>query len=138
MKDGRILLARHQRGGELYWVLPGGAIEDGESAEEAALREVREETGLAISLVRSLFVDGPRQAPGISITQPRYTYLAEIVGGALRSIVESGGGTEDKGHLSGVAWMAFESQEYDTATRDTLDLVRRFLSEPDTTAAKVL
>lgn len=34
--------------GELNWEVPGGAGELGESAEQAALREVREETGLDV------------------------------------------------------------------------------------------
>ena len=46
--DGRILLLRqhHRRG----WTLPGGLINRGEDAATAVVREVREETGLAIEV----------------------------------------------------------------------------------------
>ena len=46
-EDGRevLLASRRTRKGELVWGLPKGAIEEGESPEEAAIREVREETG---------------------------------------------------------------------------------------------
>ncbi len=40
------LAARRTRRGDLAWGLPKGAIEPGESEAEAAVREVREETGL--------------------------------------------------------------------------------------------
>lgn len=50
VKDGRLLLARRrEREGSLLWALPGGAIEPGESAEQAAEREAREETGLDVA-----------------------------------------------------------------------------------------
>jgi ADP-ribose pyrophosphatase YjhB (NUDIX family) len=40
------LTARRTRRGDLVWGLPKGAVEPDESPEEAALREVREESGL--------------------------------------------------------------------------------------------
>jgi 8-oxo-dGTP pyrophosphatase MutT (NUDIX family) len=43
----RVLLVRHRDGPRWWWCAPGGAIEPGESEQDAAVRELREETGLA-------------------------------------------------------------------------------------------
>jgi 8-oxo-dGTP diphosphatase len=36
------------------WVFPGGGIEEGESPEEAVVREVKEETGLSVAVSRKI------------------------------------------------------------------------------------
>ncbi|HEX7463405.1 MAG TPA: NUDIX domain-containing protein [Actinomycetota bacterium] len=50
------LAARRTRRGELVWGLPKGGIDEGETAEEAAIREVREETGLEAEIEAPLGV----------------------------------------------------------------------------------
>ncbi len=55
-KDGRVLLSKrpaHKQLGGL-WEFPGGKVEPGETLEEALRREVREETGVRIRVVRPL------------------------------------------------------------------------------------
>jgi 8-oxo-dGTP pyrophosphatase MutT (NUDIX family) len=53
--DCRVLLIRTVNlKGEPVWTLPKGLVEPGERPEEAALREVREETGYAAAIVRPL------------------------------------------------------------------------------------
>lgn len=44
-QDETVLIHRKKLGKE-YWVFPGGGVEEGETEEEAALRELEEETGL--------------------------------------------------------------------------------------------
>jgi 8-oxo-dGTP diphosphatase len=48
--NGKVLLVRRRvKEGSLSWQFPGGQIEEGESAGRAAVREVREETGLVVA-----------------------------------------------------------------------------------------
>ena len=45
-----------QNVGVRSWSLPGGKLEDGETLAEALVREMKEETGLAVEPVRLLYV----------------------------------------------------------------------------------
>jgi len=55
------------------WVLPKGHLEQGESAQNAAIREVREETGLEVSSVEPLgdvsYIFSWRDEPGSPLTR---------------------------------------------------------------------
>lgn len=51
-----LLIGRIDKRGRMLWSLPKGHIEAGESPEEAAVREVREETGITSAITRSLGV----------------------------------------------------------------------------------
>lgn len=54
--DGGLVLMVRRRisEGELMWQFPAGAIEDGETPEQAAVRETLEETGLTVEAVKLL------------------------------------------------------------------------------------
>ena len=49
-----VLASRRTRRGELAWGLAKGLVEKGEMAEEGAMREVREETGLQVKILAPL------------------------------------------------------------------------------------
>lgn len=48
------VIARRNRGGKIEWCLPKGHVEVGETAEQAARREIAEETGITGSIVSPL------------------------------------------------------------------------------------
>jgi len=62
-----------------YYSLPGGFINEGESAEEACVREVAEETGLKIKIKRKVGYIITKE-----INRKTVVFEAEIVGGELR------------------------------------------------------
>lgn len=77
-QTGRLLLIqRANPPGRGLWSLPGGRVEPGESDENAAVREVAEETGL---LVRPLRLAGRATIPGPSDTVYEIAdYLCELL-----------------------------------------------------------
>lgn len=50
----RILLNRF--GGDSFWALPGGAVEQGEFSSDALIREMREELGAAVEVGRLIWI----------------------------------------------------------------------------------
>ncbi|QAT43542.1 NUDIX domain-containing protein [Aminipila luticellarii] len=54
-EDKRILMVRQHHENKDIWMLPGGAIEDYEDARQAAAREVKEETGLDVTIEKMVW-----------------------------------------------------------------------------------
>ena len=77
--DGGVLLVQraiHPSYGK--WVFPGGYVDRGETLESAALREVREESGLVVRLTRLLGVYSFPDNPVIVVA-----YAGDVTGGSL-------------------------------------------------------
>lgn len=53
-EEGRVLLMHRNTPKRVQWELPGGKIEENEKPEEAAKREVAEELGISVSIVKKL------------------------------------------------------------------------------------
>ena len=79
----RILLVRKVNG---MWDLPGGRLEPGESPEQALIREIREETALAVTPIRLIrgFVRPKPAKPDVFVA----AYLCEALG-AMAEVVLS-------------------------------------------------
>jgi len=57
IKDNKLLVVKTRRHGEEYYLLPGGGIEYGETIEEALKREVREETGFIVKILKPIYIN---------------------------------------------------------------------------------
>lgn len=92
--EGRLLLQRREDNG--HWAMPGGRLDPGEDLQTCAVREVFEETGLRVRIVRLIGVySDPWQYsiasyPDGSRTQTvNACFECEIVGGDLTISHES-------------------------------------------------
>ena len=95
VSDDKVLMVRRRISeGELMWQFPAGAIEAGESAEEAAVRETLEETGLEVKAVR---VIGHLASHPKSGREMFYT-ACDVVAGEAH--------VADADELDAVAWVA--------------------------------
>jgi 8-oxo-dGTP pyrophosphatase MutT (NUDIX family) len=87
-EGGRILLLQRGDGDDL-WGFPGGGIEPGERAAEAAVREVREEIGLEVEPVALIGVySGPEYIfaylNGDRVQPVTLFFECRVLGGSLR------------------------------------------------------
>ena len=57
IKDNKLLVVKTRRHGEEYYLLPGGGIEHGETIEEALKREVLEETGFIVEILKPVYIN---------------------------------------------------------------------------------
>jgi len=109
---GEVLLIRDRRG---FWVFPKGHLEEGESFEAAARREVREETGVKAAVTKALGVTRYRNDRGVERMIRWFLMLGE---GPVR--LEPG--------LTGAGFFDPEEAESRLAFAEDVALLRKALS----------
>ena len=82
LQDDTVFAAQRKDYGPLAkrWEFPGGKLEKGESGEDAIIREIKEELGVAIQ-VKRLLLTIEHQYADFSLTM--HGYLCEIIQGSL-------------------------------------------------------
>ena len=97
------VIARRNRGGRLEWCLPKGHLEGEETAPEAAVREIYEETGIKSNVLRHLAtIDYWFAGTDRRVHKVVHHYLLEAVGGFLTVENDPDHEAED------VAWLTLE------------------------------
>lgn len=56
VEDEKILLVKQKVSDKRNWSLPGGKLEQGETIEQGIIREMKEETGLDVEIIRLLYL----------------------------------------------------------------------------------
>lgn len=111
------VIGRLDRRGRLLWSLPKGHIEAGETAEQAAVREVEEETGIIGAVVAPLgTIDFWFVAEDRRVHKTVHHFLLRALGGEL---------SDSDVEVSEVAWVPLAELESRLAYADERRLIRR-------------
>ena len=111
------VIGRLDRRGRLLWSLPKGHIEVGETAEQAAVREVEEETGIIGRVVAPLgTIDFWFVAEDRRVHKTVHHFLLSALGGEL---------SDEDVEVAEVAWVPLDELESRLAYADERRLIRR-------------
>ncbi len=112
-----LLIGRLDRAGALSWTLPKGHLEEAEHAEDAAVREVREETGVRARVMAPLGgIDYWFVAGGVRVRKHVQHFLLTYIGGELST---------DDVEVHEVAWVPLADLDARMSYRNERTLLAR-------------
>ena len=81
IQNNAILMVNHKRAGRYdFWVAPGGGVKGTESLEDAVIREVKEETGLNVSVKTLMYIEQMYFPTERSV---KFWYHCELIDGSI-------------------------------------------------------
>ena len=117
----------HQTSSHTYWTLPGGGWQEGETLEETAVREVKEESGLNVRVVKLLFEEDYEHGKS-------YCYLAELTD-KVPELTIGFNPKEDNPLfdtiLNSVEWMPLKNKKDDKQVSKVISILSINLAELD-------
>jgi ADP-ribose pyrophosphatase YjhB (NUDIX family) len=117
-----LVARRHPTTGRLVWTIPKGHLEPGESSEAAAVREVREETGIEAEVEQPLgdvtywFARRDDEGRAVRIFKRVRFFLMRARGGRF---------ADRDAEMDAVRWFALADAERTVAYENERELVRR-------------
>jgi mutator protein MutT len=112
IRDNQILIVKQKvKRGDIVWNFPGGGVEQGETFEQACIREVEEETGYNVKILELLIAN-----------DSKHTYLCEVVSGEIV--------IEDDEDILDVRWVDLDDNAYfDSVSKPIIELVREKVTD---------
>jgi 8-oxo-dGTP diphosphatase len=104
-----LMVKQYVQRGDIVWTFPGGGIEEGETPEEACIRELKEETGFTIKVLKL-----------IDTTKENYIFMVEILSGTLFLDKMN----KDNADIIDVDWISLNEDDlFDNYTRPTIQKI---------------
>ncbi|MBQ0138468.1 MAG: NUDIX domain-containing protein [Kurthia sp.] len=117
IKNNKLALIKRIKNEEIYYVIPGGQKEAGETLQQAAIREAKEELGVYITL--------GKRVVELTFNGQQIYFLATIIGGGFGTGKgEEFSRAEECGSYEAV-WLSLdELQQHDVRPREVIEYIK--------------